>query len=346
MKNSSNKQVGANSSVTINTQGNSVSPNVQDIILLSVADKYRVGETKYPEYFRSRYGIGFPKERFIDLEKKGYIRPSSSTESLPHLKTDELKSIASQFGLKSSGKKNDLCARIAENVSEAYLDQCVSERYWNLTDSGRVVLNENPHIGFYLEKHPYSLSEIGLDINTYAKLFENKQNGTVRDRLWGEFNRRSISLYKKGMTKGEFRDYCELLRTMALFLEEENRHKDALAMYMRYIHYRANFEASLAAINYYSALRKVNDAADILYTNAEIYPFIAKEILAMSNGCEFDSKQLQVFMEEAFSKEKDTGIFTPTELANLVMFGLNGDQEGQKKICKNAMKAAVKKMSR
>ena len=46
--------------------------------------------------------------------------------------------------------------------------------------------------------------------------------------LWGEFNRRSVDYYTKGMTEGDFRDYCELLRTMALFLEEENRHKDAL----------------------------------------------------------------------------------------------------------------------
>lgn len=72
------------------------------------------------------------------------------------------------------------------------------------------------------------LDNIGLDVNTYSKLFSGNPSRRVRDVLWGEFNRRSVDYYTKGMTEGDFRDYCELLRTMALFLEEENRHKDAL----------------------------------------------------------------------------------------------------------------------
>ena len=78
--------------------------------------------------------------------------------------------------------------------------------------------------------------------------------------------------------------------------------------------------------------------------NTEILPFIADEIQTMSTGCGFDSKQLYAFMKDAFSKEKDTGVFSPTELADLVMCGMNGDSEGQKKICKTAMRSAVKKL--
>lgn len=321
-----------------------VSASVQDLVLLSLAEDYKVGEIKYPDFFRSRFGIGFPNERFQKLEKTGLLRQSTSIETLPHLKATELKTIASKFGIKTSGKKEELCSRIAESVSEEFINGYVSERYWIVTEKGKALLEENKYISFFMEKHPYSLENVGLDINSCSKLFSGNPNGQVRDVIWSEFNRRSIESYSKGMTKGEFRDYCELLRTMALFLEEESRHKDALGMYMRYIHYRANFEAGLSAIRYYSILKKVDDAADTLYMSTEIYPFIAEEIQTMSYGCGYDSQQLYAFMKNAFSKENDTGVFSSTELADLVMCGLNGDQEGQKKICRTAMRSAVKKL--
>ena len=321
-----------------------VSASVQDLVLLSLAEDYKVGEIKYPDFFRSRFGIGFPNERFQKLEKTGLLRQSTSIETLPHLKATELKTIASKFGIKTSGKKEELCSRIAESVSEESIDGDISEKYWIVTEKGKALLEENKYISFFMEKHPYSLENVGLDINSCSKLFSGNPNGQVRDVIWSEFNRRSIESYSKGMTKGEFRDYCELLRTMALFLEEENRHKDSLGMYMRYIHYRANFEAGLSAIRYYSILKEVDNAADTLYMSTEIYPFIAKEIQTMSYGCGYDSQQLHAFMKEAFSKEKDTGVFSPAELADLVMCGLNGDQEGQKKICRAAMRSAVKKL--
>ena len=95
-----------------------VSASVQDLVLLSIAEDYRVGETKYPDFFRSRFGIGFPNEVFKELEKNGMIRPSSPKESLPHMKASELKAIATKIGVKTSGKKEEICARIAENASE------------------------------------------------------------------------------------------------------------------------------------------------------------------------------------------------------------------------------------
>ena len=227
-----------------------VAASVQDLVLLSLAEAYKVGETKYPDFFRSRFGIGFPNERFQKLEKAGMIRQSTSVEALPHLKATELKAIASKFGLKTSGKKEELCSRIAESVPEENINSDVSERYWIVTEKGKSILEENKHISFFMEKHPYSLEYVGLDINAYSKLFSGNPNGRVRDVIWGEFNRRSGDYYTKGMTKGEFRDYCELLRTMALFLEEENRHKDALGMYMRYIQFQHTLFLGIMIILY------------------------------------------------------------------------------------------------
>lgn len=322
------------------------SDQIQNLVLLSIAESFRVDEKKYPDYLRLRFGIGFPNEVFKSLENSGYLRRSTAIETLPHMKATELKSIAAQFGLKSSGTKDDICVRIAEIVTEKALAQFVPDRYWITTETGKAQLEANPYISFYTSKHTYSWDAVGLDINTYAKLFSGKATGRVRDIIWQYFNRSSMDLYNNGITKGDFNDYTEMLHTMALFLEEENRHQDALALYMRYIYYRANFEASLSAFRYYSVDKNVDNAADIVFRYAEILPYHANEIIDISNCCGFDSKQLQSFIQEAFSKEQDQGIFSPSELTEFVMFGLNGDQNGQKRICRSAMLLAAKKLPR
>ena len=326
-----------------------VDPSVQDLVLLSLAEDYKVGEIKYPNYFRSRFGIGFPNERFKKLEANGLIRPSTAIETIPHLKVSDFKAIATKLGIKTSGKKEELCARIAENVSEADVAADVPDRYWILTEAGKKLLNDNSYIGFFMEKHRYDLELLGYDINLFAKLCANKPKARVRDTLWGEFNRITPEFYKKGMTKGEFRDYCELLRTMGLFLEEEGRHKDALATYLRYLHYKINFDAGLSALKHYSYFKKVdkdavNSSADMMFISAEILPFMADDIQTMCTGCGFDSSQLYQFMIEMLSKETDTGMFSPKELSDFILYGLNGDRENQKQLCKKAMMSGVKKL--
>lgn len=321
-----------------------VDPEVQNIVLLCYAERYKVGEKQYPDYFRSRYGVGFPDEKYRELEKAGYIRQTTAGESLQNLKVADLKNIASHFGIKTTGKKDELCARILESVPESDLNALVSERYWRLTDSGHQLLEANPHIPFYLDNHPYSLEGIGLDIFTYSKLFSGASNRNVQDVLWGEFNRQLSVLYKKAVSKGEFHDYCELLRTMALFLQEEGRHKDALSMYIRYLNYRSNFEAALPAMQSYALFKNIDSASQQLSVNSEIYPFIAKEIIEISNGCEYDSKQLEAYIKTALAKEPDTGMFSPEDLTALIMCGLNGDRAGQESICKKVMKASSKQI--
>ena len=92
---------------------------------------------------------------------------------------------------------SDICARIAENSSEDVLQSEIIERYWILTEKGKLYLEEHAYIRFFMEKHPYSLENIGLDINAYSKLFSGNPIGQVRDVLWGEFNRLSLIITRK-----------------------------------------------------------------------------------------------------------------------------------------------------
>lgn len=349
----SGKREEAKVSVNVKMQNNekggistsiNVSTKIQNLILLTMAERFKINEKNYPDYLRSNFGIGFPNEKYKALFAEGFIRPASAAESLPHLRVTELKAIATEYKLKTSGKKEELCQRLIESIPPENLESNISERYWVITEEGHIELAKNPYIGFYLDKHKYSLESIGLDITTFSKLFSEKNDRSIRDVIWGEFNRKTTEFYKKAITKSEFREYCELLRTMALFLEEEGRYSDALATYIRYLYYGVNFEAALKAIQYYSVTKDLHSAAEILYTDVEMMPYTANEIMNLSNGCEYDSTQLRTFMLDAFSREQDSGMFSPTELTELIMLGLNGDAEGQMKICSNAMRVATKKI--
>lgn len=319
-----------------------VSTPLKELVMLSLAERFSIGEKNYPSYLREKYGIGFPSEIMTKLANEGYIRPSFAKESLSKLKIPELKDIAIKFDLAVKGKKEELCNRIIENVSEEELSNYVTERYWVLTDKGSERLSQNKYIGFYLDNHSYSWNTIGLDFNSYIKLFEKKPNGSIRDVVWGEFNRRSLQFYDKAVKEGNFYEYCELLRVMALFLEEEKRYLDALYSYMTYIHYRSDYGAAIAALKYYLSLKREADAINHFFNVAEMAPYDAEKIVSISEAAGYNSNTLHTFMKVAFAKENDEGVFSPAEMADFVMLGLNGDRDGQRRMCEKAMKSAIK----
>ena len=113
-------------------------------------------------------------------------------------------------------------------------------------------------------------------------------------------------------------EYSTLLRVIALFLEEEGRNIDALAAYIRYLHYSSNFNAGLQTLKMNSFNKDLKDATDRLYMYAEMLPFMANDIIRMSNKCGFDSGKPKDFISEILSKEQDTGIFSQQEMVELL----------------------------
>ena len=329
---------------SVPNQIKNVSSDIQESVMIYLAERYSVGERNYPNYLRDKYDIGFPNELLSRLEKEGYIRQSLAKESLSHLKVADLKGIATRYGLSSSRKKEELCSMIIDNVSEDELSACFSERYWILTDKGRAKLENNKHVIFYLDKHPYSLENIGIDISTYANLFVGSHTGGIRDVIWGELNKRSVTCYKEAVANRNFHEYCQIIRTMALFLYEEERFRDALSMYIRYMNYKVNFDSAIKAMSNYSFSKNINDAANSFYIFAETLPFEADEIISISEGCGFDSEKIREFIENAIKEEKDTGVLTAKELAEFIMYGLNGNHEAQKQMSKLALQSACKKI--
>ena len=333
-------------SMSVPTNPNStVSDEIKNIVLLALSEKFKVGEKQYPGYMVNVYGIPFPNEGFAKLKEKGFIRETTAPETLSHLTLPELKEIATKYEVKTSGKKDALCQRMTEEIPVDELEKSVTVRFWKITDEGQTELTKYPYISFYLEKHKYSLDQLGLNLKELSQLFKGKENLRTRDIIWGEFNRRTTEYYAEAIKDAEFYGYNENLRAMALFLEEEERFLDGLASYARYLYYHVNFGASAKALRYYLILKDMNHSIDMFRMESELLPFMKDELLALSNECGYDSAKLSEFLRESFLKEKDEGLFTIDQLMDVVFLQLNGDNQSHKGICEEALKSGIKKMS-
>ncbi len=294
----------------------------QQLILLYFAEKYKVDGTSYPQSLSTKFGIPFVKQEYHVLYSEGYIRESTDKESLCHLKVAELKTIASDIGISGAGKKEVLCNRIIDTVTDETLINYKLDHYWMLTDKGREELHNNPYIELYTGFHRYHLMEIGLGYEKIASELNGLSPNRYRDVVWKNLNEMSVSSYASAMKTTNFFQYREVLRTMGLFLEEEGKYKEGLYLYLRCVYYDINFKAVASALVNYRMFKKMKDASDAFMLDAEILPFEIDDLTRLIDECGYNSNDFDAFMLDSFQKERDTGIFNPQEMVVFVNHGL------------------------
>ena len=318
-----------------------------EAMMLFFAPKFKTTEGRYPDFFRTDFGVGFPKELFEKLNQTGYIRPSLSNECLDKLKLADLRVIAADHGIKVGGKKAELIERIIQAVSIADLDQYHVDRYWVLTEKGQQEKEENSYLDFFTNDHPYSLKDSGITFLRLNELHHGNPTANIRDVIWGELNRLSIDTYAQANRNGNFGPYCHVLNTMSSFVEEESRFLDAIQLFFRYQFYRINFQAGMNAIQYLTYVGTsdaIASAASSFYMDSKIYPYEATRIQKLMADNNFDSNQLQKFILDTFSKISDQGFFSNKDLVSFIMSELSGNSEIAEALCVKATKNAKKRI--
>ncbi len=106
-------------------------------------------DNEYPSYLRYECGIERPSAYHRELIEQGYYRPSTYQERLTQLKVTELKEILSNLSLPQSGKKDELIARVLENIDIATIDNYCKESF-SLTELGIQFIEEHAD---YIEEH-------------------------------------------------------------------------------------------------------------------------------------------------------------------------------------------------
>lgn len=208
-----------------------------EILMLSYAHKYFVGQTDFQQFWYYKYAVDDPGRLLESLKERGFIREATAKESLSTLTVPELKAIIADENLKATGKKAELISFISENISENVLEKKVVSRNYVLTDLGNAELQENQYV---LYMHNYKYGNISVwDIN---RQMQGYPHNLWRDRVWGELNR----LYNETITyssNGNWTQAVAIRHQQSDFLMEEDRYMSALELLVDALHKELNLIA-------------------------------------------------------------------------------------------------------
>ena len=79
-----------------------------ELVMLAVAERYKINETNFSDYFMRKYEIVNPPKMLKSLQTRGFLEIGSPIDMLPGLKVAELKEIAAGVGLEVKEKKRTL----------------------------------------------------------------------------------------------------------------------------------------------------------------------------------------------------------------------------------------------
>lgn len=324
-----------------------------ELVMLAVAERYKTTETNFSDYFMRKYEIINPLKMLKSLQTRGFIQIGSPIDMLSSLKVAELKEIAAGIGLEVKGKKADIVAALSE-VAPDKIDGFIKERKWKLTDLGQAALKQNPYIQYFLDGHEYDVTMVGVTIWTVNEDFLKDAKRPYRDVIYRQLNDRMneacIAFQKNPMSgTANTYQYCECYRLMGLFIEEEGKsYINASDLYFQYIYKWINIHEGMRLLLSYKLWH--NDKAhqkellEHFYEDIKLDPYQRAELLRIIDKLELNGEALRKSLITSFERAEDTGIMTPKETADFVIYELSGEMEKSMDIANKLAKKAVKRI--
>ena len=324
-----------------------------ELVMLAVAPRYKVSEKNYPAFLSNTYEIANPIKMLVSLQSRGFITVGKASDVLPSLKLTELKEIAESIGVTAKGKKADIVAQLSQQGEEV-IAPYIHDRNWALTESGAAELKANPYIQYFLDRHSYSISEVGIDIWSVNEALVKNPKRPYRDILFRQINdkcnRASLELQRNpGSGSYNSYTYCQCTRLMGLFVEEEGKsYISAADYYFQYLFRRINIHAGLQLLTSYGYSSKNRSAQseciDRFYDEIQLLPFHRTELGRLIDESGIDDKQIRQSLITSFQRSKDTGIMSEKEAADFVILELSGELDKSRALSDKAAKQAIKKL--
>lgn len=210
-----------------------------ELVMLAVAESYSTIETQFPNYLTRTYEIANPLKILKDLQEREFLEIGGPIDVLPTLKLSKLKEIAASLSIATRGNKADIVSQLS-GIEEEQLGKYVENRFWKRTERGEAALKANPYIQYFLDKHNYNISEVGVDIWSVNEEFVKDPKRPYRDIIYrqlnSQMNNASIAIQKEPMSgTANSHKYCECYRMMGLFVEEEKSYVNAADLYFQYL---------------------------------------------------------------------------------------------------------------
>ena len=324
-----------------------------ELVMLALAEKYKTTETNFPSYLTHTYEISNPLKMLKDLHNRTFLEIGSVKDCLPGFKLTELKEIAVALNIPVKGKKADIIDQLA-TVSEDTLGAFVKERTWKLTEKGIEALKANPYIQYFLDKHSYSVTEVGVNIWTVNEEFVRDPKRPYRDIIYSQLNKAmneaSIQFQKNPASGTSVTNrYCECYRLMGLFIEEEGKsYINASDMYFQYLFKRINIHAGLQLLvnwktfNYDKKFRETFISR--YYEEVQLYPYQKTELLRLLDELNVSGDDIRKSLIVSFERAQDSGVMSVKEAADFIILELSGDVDRSRDLAYKLAKKAVKKV--
>ena len=335
-----------------------------DIAMLNLAENLTVGSERFPDSL-SAYGVTYPKKTLENLKSKGLIVVGDAKSALPSMKVRELKDVAKALGAKQSGKKADIIEAIS-NADDGRLEGLVSARMWRLTELGSAAVARNAYVGFMMDDHSYDTSFVDFWRMSEACLSQPQR---YRDVFYRQLDEKKNSLSmeivsttaslakargisanaiqkKNGLfyTTGE---YCECLRTMALFIEEEGTsYINASDLYFQYLFERINVHAGLGMASDARLIygndrmdrKQLNTYLSGFYRDCRIFEPAMKETMRIKEEAGISDDDFRNALVRSFKRAEHSGFMTVDEAADFVILELSGENQRAEALCRRVGK--------
>ena len=326
-----------------------------ELIMLSIAERYEVSETDFPRWLIHKFEIYNPVNILKNLQDRMFLEIGNVMDYLPRLKLAELKELAIALNVSDKGKKTEIIERLT-SVPEDVLSNVIKKRMWRLTNKGIEAVKANPYIQYFLEKHSYDTTEVGVDIWMINNAVIEAPKMKYRDIIYRQLNLVANEMYIQISTNPESgtampHRYCECYRMMSLFIEEEGRsYVDVLNLYSWYLFKRINIYGGLSLFNRYRLCAKgmdfENTCIENYYNDVQLYPYQKGELFRILGKLNADSDDIRKMMIESFARTQDVGIMSAEEAADFIILELSGDVDRSRELACKLAKNAIKKVKR
>ncbi len=281
-----------------------------EVLILDYASSFYTDQNSFQGFWWYQYGIRNVDQCLKLLLQRGFLKIGDLQSAVEKETVTVIKEELKKYGLKVSGKKDEIVHRLVTGVSHEELAASFPRRTYQLTDLGKRELDEESYVPYI---HRHSLEN--LDIWSLNNIVHEAHYMPYRDKIWGYLNRRSMEHF----AARDFGLYRNCRYHMHLFLNEERRFADALGM--------------LAEVVFYD-LSGLNNGYDpqYLYIFAEHFfpykessvttaPGIIGAIMQCQDNLNLSDEEVKALMIERMKRlSSPLQLFTPEECADIVFW--------------------------
>ena len=299
-----------------------------EVLVLSYAPTYYKGKTDFPGFWWYQYGIKDVAGILDSLKNRGYINIGTTADAIKLEKLTLIKEELQNRGLKVSGKKADLVARLVENVDENELAAVFTKRPYALTENGETVLNNFEWIP-YIHKHAIE----DLNIWNLTDLMQSSTTRNYRDDIWGYLNNQSMR-HAKNRNLGLYRN-CRF--EMSEFVAEEGKLQNAFQLLCEVIAY----DLIGAPNNYRPQDLRIHLSYLFPYDSSlgTLAPGVVSRAQKLAESFGWTEQEFRDQIETEIKKiSVPFTVFTPSECADIVLAEIKTDKTALKAIYSKAEK--------